>query len=492
MTQPSLSYALRVCLCSFLIYISSIHTSSAQIAGEGELMLLKNGNVLQGFIERTANHYQIQNRPGNRLIIPFEKVEMLGSSLAEIYWRRLATIGATDIERQQALFQWCLKYHLWQEAKNQIEVLQAIKPDAARISHLQRRLQQSQQSAQEMENREIAQPAISAPDENGFRPIPATGAFASEDTGAGLSLNAGANRSVAVKEIPGDQQRFFSEYEPVFEPLPPVFQSPVQNQVAANPVRTAAMAKINHVADEGVIQVGFDEEPLNDPSLSRDTVELTVHELEQFIRQQPKNSLARFRARVEPVLVAQCSDCHNNVNENPMRLLLRNKKTPPTVRMSQRNYYAAVQYLDKSNWEASSFLTMATMPHGNSDRAPISPTSIQFQALREWVQLVTQTGEQNALSTGQPELSNQARSTGSLHANSPGPTRIQQLPAAENLKAAQAQSSGEAQLSSVPPTIGEIPSLTQPIDHFVPRDEFDPEIFNRQFGLIPKGSDSDR
>ena len=81
-----------------------------------------------------------------------------------------------------------------------------------------------------------------------------------------------------------------------------------------------------------------------------------------------KGSVEKFGAIVQPILLNRCAanQCHGPNAKSEFRLL----RPPPgqivSRRFTQRNLYAALQYVDRANPEASPLVVLPQQRHGNS------------------------------------------------------------------------------------------------------------------------------
>jgi hypothetical protein len=509
MLYRNLAQALFVVVGILLVPFGPYPCASAQNpeAGAGQLMLLKNGSVLQGFIERTASHYTIQTRPGNRLHLPFEKVEVIADTYSEIYWRRLATIGATDYIEQEALFHWCLRYRLWEEAANQMEICKATISDPMIIQRLQRQLN----NALTERDRQQASAAKAAAQE----------AVPLADSAERVDSTDGHTQSSPSTELaydfsgvgPAGNESFFENFEPVFRPLPAVFSDNPAGSIANSATNVdSADPAIDAQSQPQVMQVGFEEAGEEEPATTNR--DISVRELEQYIKNLPKHSFSQFRRAVEPILISKCSACHQKgQQETVMPILLRSRRLPVTIRQSQRNLYSAIRFVDPANADASSLLHAAVTAHGGQEAASLTEDSVDYQSLREWIVLVSndsnaekQNPHSNA-NSGPGENDNLRNSKRNFTSGSNEPKKILQPMTAKNLSDSSSllrpssvdrrdavrpiqirHSPKLGKLEPLPPTVGEIPSLAKPAERLLPRDDFDPEIFNRQFGRAGLGN----
>ena len=126
------------------------------VSGSGQLLVLKNGQVLQGHIRPDVQSVQVQTDSGSRLVIPLDQVDFLAKTMEQAYWQKSARTRATDVPGQVELFYWCLRNQLLREAQNQIDLLQEMPIKATELEFLDRQLLVALQDKQrEMRFRQV-------------------------------------------------------------------------------------------------------------------------------------------------------------------------------------------------------------------------------------------------------------------------------------------------------------------------------------------------
>ena len=119
--------------------------------------------------------------------------------------------------------------------------------------------------------------------------------------------------------------------------------------------------------------------------------EVTVEQLERMMRDLPPGSVETFTRLVQPLLMNSCAagGCHGPQAEKFPLLRVPSGK-PVTRRITQRNIYQALKYVDVRKPEASPLLTIPLQPHGGLT-APIftDRNAAQHDRLVQWVMEVT-------------------------------------------------------------------------------------------------------
>lgn len=137
-----LGLVLALLLCSdgrSSLLAQSSGPDSGMLDGE-QILVLKNGELLTGRIEQDASNLIVHVRQGSRLVISKKKAEFVCNSKSEAFWGKAARIRATDVQRQVALFRWCLKHKMFEEAETQFQIVMNIDISAVELQSLNRQL----------------------------------------------------------------------------------------------------------------------------------------------------------------------------------------------------------------------------------------------------------------------------------------------------------------------------------------------------------------
>lgn len=215
---------------------------------------------------------------------------------------------------------------------------------------------------------------------------------------------------------------------------------------------------------------------------------LDTAELERIVASLPTPTVESYTAAVQPLLLNQCAaaGCHGGRSESDYQLLRAPANRLPSQRITQRNLAATLEWINTDRPEASPLLTVPLTPHGTSQAAIFTEKQLdQYRRLVVWVYSVAasrQAAVQNApverslLGLGPPSSVVQAAAA----------------PQGKNVAASYteppweggqtARASEVAQVSATELGIGKPqPKRGANISTFVPKDPFDPEIFNRRF-----------
>jgi hypothetical protein len=207
-------------------------------------------------------------------------------------------------------------------------------------------------------------------------------------------------------------------------------------------------------------------------------------DLDRLMRGLPRGTAETFANTIQPLLLNTCTaaGCHGPQSENGLRLLRIPLGKTPSRRLTQRNLYAVLATIDHDDPPASRLLTAPIAPHGTAKAAIFTNREVaQYKHLVDWVQHV-------ASKTPPPQPASVDRPAENLLQNMPSPASVtlhQGQGAALPQRASAAAGDKRAELPRAPsgaaaerPKGGGNRSGESPP---APIDEFDPDVFNRQF-----------
>lgn len=196
----------------------------------------------------------------------------------------------------------------------------------------------------------------------------------------------------------------------------------------------------------------------------------SIHEIEELSRSFPKESIIKYKRTIEPQMVRNCANagCHDS-RQTKMSLLSIGRGVAIPKRLSQRNLHTMMKYIELDKPLESPLYLYATQAHAELDKAVYTAERGQTRVLREWLLSISTEDAKMAYRQRQYELAQEELAA----AQAP-----QEPPAAILLPGEVRQTSATLPDRSIP----SVPNLRPRKDVFVPRDPFDPEIFNRKFG----------
>ena len=199
---------------------------------------------------------------------------------------------------------------------------------------------------------------------------------------------------------------------------------------------------------------------------------VSSEQMEQAIRDLPAGSVEKFAAVIQPILLNRCgaNQCHGPNAKSEFRLLRPSPGQVANRRFTQRNLYAALEQLDRSQPEASPLLTLPQRRHGTSLTAVFDKHSQkQLDDLAKWINITLASPQAPPTIPAATPTLLQSSSDAFPKSTAPAP------PAA--------MTPGESSSTRVmKPAVESAESKSAAAaERFVPRDRFDPEIFNRRY-----------
>jgi len=195
------------------------------------------------------------------------------------------------------------------------------------------------------------------------------------------------------------------------------------------------------------------------------------------ISELPHSAIERFTRKVQPVLVNNCTTigCHQAGSAQSFQLDRAMLRGMSNQRTTMSNLAATLALVNREHPQESPLLTVTRRTHGGMKAPVFGPRQEQaFRHLEEWVALVA---GQNGQSVEQPGAEVAANS------DEAPPT----LGAPEGVQPALYVEADGSQFESGDDTEADYSALTAPrirfgvqLERWKPRDEFDPEIFNRE------------
>jgi hypothetical protein len=223
-----------------------------------------------------------------------------------------------------------------------------------------------------------------------------------------------------------------------------------------------------------------------------------AEELDRMLRTLPPGSIEYFTQRVQPLLMNNCttSSCHGPQSETAFRLFRIPSDRPASRRLTQRNLYTALQWIDRENPAASKLLTVPLAPHGTAKTPMFADVqAAQFRLLAEWVDQVTRHGgQESSVATLDSEPSffpetpapaeSPAHHAHKKHAPSKAHAPGDQGASGPRAAAAKGSAAPQGDRQSAGSTGVAKAAATTPCPKALPADSadpLDPEAFNRRF-----------
>ena len=206
------------------------------------------------------------------------------------------------------------------------------------------------------------------------------------------------------------------------------------------------------------------------------------------MKELPPAALERFTRRVQPLLVNSCttSGCHQPSGEQKFQLDRSVIYGLSNRRLTLRNLSATLALVNRQAPRQSELISLPQRVHGGMDR-PIfgSRQEAQLKQLVEWVQLVTKT-------SAAPKPPLKFADVAATPISPLEPPELQQAPSRfldPSIVAATLEGEDNKPLSPLPPKSPL--KFGADVKPWRPKDEFDPEIFNRLQPQPAKAEDAD-
>lgn len=152
-------YALILLL---VLPLPSAAVAQTSLRPEAGVVLLRNGNVIDGLITRAGDFYIVTLGTTGEIRLNASEVEAVCGSLDEAYEFKQRHLLGTGIKPHLDLAEWCLRQNLPGRCAQQLVAAMKIDPDHEQLKHLERRLELAQAARPPVEKPPAAPPTISA------------------------------------------------------------------------------------------------------------------------------------------------------------------------------------------------------------------------------------------------------------------------------------------------------------------------------------------
>jgi hypothetical protein len=243
-----------------------------------------------------------------------------------------------------------------------------------------------------------------------------------------------------------------------------------------------------------------DHKPTSSPENSAAESTTKRSELEAVAADLPDGSVERFIRKVQPVLVNNCttSGCHQASSHQQFQLDRAVLYGPVNRRMTLRNLAATLALVDREAPDRSRLLSITNEPHAGQAAPPFGIHQDELHGqLADWVDLVTETmrpkeaiddpaaqeiSESDNLAAGPGAQTARPPLSAYLAARQRGPL----MPIGAAISDPEVRPAGFDEEKTLRPA-PIAPRIGAQIAPWQPKDEFDPEIFNRQKKKRPSG-----
>ena len=129
------------------------------------------------------------------------------------------------------------------------------------------------------------------------------------------------------------------------------------------------------------------EPPPKPEAAGKSTAGPSNEELDRMVRSLPHGVVETFTQSVQPVLMNHCATggCHGPQSETGLRLFRVPTGKQASRRITQRNLYSVLPYLDRDNPASSRLLTAPNGPHGTAKQAIFTEHQAgQYKRMIDW------------------------------------------------------------------------------------------------------------
>jgi hypothetical protein len=109
------------------------------LAPEAGVLVLRNGQVLEGLVTRAGDYYVVTGE-GSELRIKADEAEAFCASLEEAYEFKVAHLSGFSAKSHLELARWCLRHGLFERCAQQIDKAEQIEPGNMQVKDLRTRL----------------------------------------------------------------------------------------------------------------------------------------------------------------------------------------------------------------------------------------------------------------------------------------------------------------------------------------------------------------
>ena len=344
-----------LCISGFVVAQDGVQTPHSK------WLVLNNGQILEGQIERAEGKYTVVADSGSRIVIAGSNVNFVADSIEDIYWEKWSRVDPADADSHTRLFRWCLKHGLLAQAQKQIDLVAKIEKMDDQASQLSRMAQELELVVTRIEKEALLaqQKEIEALNIRHLPKLP-------EMKESGDSQLAAAP---TIPSVPLD-----AEGRPV-RMLEPTEKLAVQPAEPANKI--------------GLVDFEEDLEAETKPTKRSKPAWVSNRKLDRETRMMPDGTVSFYRRHLESKLVSNCIQCHDS---RSIEMPLNKRSIGQTIprRMSQQNMHFVMEQVDRSNPLASRLLTMAASAHGKQTAPSFSANDPFLFELKKWTVAVSE------------------------------------------------------------------------------------------------------
>ena len=367
-SRRSICCAIAAAICVSTLCFSSFalaQTDVNQTPTPSKWLVLNNGEILEGQIERTESKYKVVTDSGSSIVIAGHNVNFIADSIEDIYWEKWSRVNPTDANSHTSLFRWCLKNGLLEEAQKQIDLVAKIQNMDDQAGQLSRMAQELEMLVTRMEKETLLaqqkaqQKEIEALNIRALPELPETQIannpqFAAAPTIPSVAIDAEGQPVQALKPMQGAK---------ILEP--PKVDSKIE-----------------------LVDFQEDLQPATEAQRRTKPAWVSNRQLDRETRMMPDGTVSFYRRHIEAKLISNCIQCHDS---RSAQMPLNNRSIGQTIprRMSQQNLHFVMEQVDRSNPLESQLLKMATTAHGKQTAASIDSNDPFLFEMKKWTVAVS-------------------------------------------------------------------------------------------------------
>ncbi|WP_425399831.1 hypothetical protein [Aeoliella sp.] len=142
---------------------SALLLASALASHAAEVVVLRNGNVLEGEVDRLQDVVRVATE-NSQHYLPLRDVERITATLLDAYAAKRIEVREGSVSDHLALAKWCMRQEIWPQAAAEIEDARKIDPKNGAVEYVQRQYEVMSRAA--MRTQQAAAPAPPTADDS--------------------------------------------------------------------------------------------------------------------------------------------------------------------------------------------------------------------------------------------------------------------------------------------------------------------------------------
>jgi hypothetical protein len=110
------------------------------LGSQAGVLVLRNGQVLEGDVTRAGDYYIVSKNEGSELRMKADDVELVCGSLDEAYEFKVRHLSGISAKPHLELAKWCLRQNLYARCAEQLTAASLVEPDNRELKDLETRL----------------------------------------------------------------------------------------------------------------------------------------------------------------------------------------------------------------------------------------------------------------------------------------------------------------------------------------------------------------